>query len=121
MIFCIGENMYKQVIVVRSDIKMSLGKTAAQIAHASLSSCKKADKKVLEKWEREGAKKVVLKVNTLKELLEIYEKVKKEKISCFLVRDAGKTQLKPGTVTCLGVGPDKEDKIDKITKHLKLL
>jgi len=113
--------MFKQVVVVRSDLKMSLGKTAAQIAHASLCSCKKADKEILENWEREGAKKVVLKVGSLEELLEIYKKVKKSGLPCCIIRDAGKTQLKAGTITCLGIGPEKEEKIDKITKHLKLL
>jgi len=111
----------KQAIVVRNDIKMGKGKLATQVAHASVGSMMRASKKVVKEWEREGGKKVVLKVENLGELKALYEKAEKSKLLCFVVRDAGKTQLRPGTITCLGIGPDKEREIDKITKDLKLL
>lgn len=113
--------MYKQVIVVRSDLKMSPGKLSAQVAHASLSSAGAADKKTLAAWEAEGSKKVVLKVSGMNGLHDLKVKAKDLGLPCFLVRDAGHTQLEPGTVTCLGIGPAKEIEIDKITKDLKLL
>lgn len=113
--------MYKQVIIVRSDIKMSTGKKCVQSSHASLGAYKKADKKIIDKWQYEGQKKVVVKVNSEKELLEYFNKIKKEKIPCFLVEDAGLTELKPGTITALGIGPEEEEKLDKITGKLKLL
>jgi len=47
--------------------------------------------------------------------------VKNAKLPHFLVKDAGLTQLKVGTITCLGIGPSEEKKIDKITGKLKLL
>lgn len=102
-------------------MKLSIGKTASQAAHAALGSVKLVDKKIIEKWESKGAKKVVLKTDDLKELMEIYKKLKNQKIPSFLVRDAGLTQLKAGTVTALGIGPYDEKKIDKITGKLKLL
>ena len=111
----------KQVIVIRKDLKMGLGKTIAQACHASLGAVKKVEKSILEKWEEEGAKKVVVKVSSLEELLELYEKAKKSKLPCFLVKDAGLTQLEPGTVTALAIGPAEDEKIDEITGHLKLL
>jgi len=113
--------MYKQVIVVRRDLKMGPGKLSAQVAHASLFSASKAAKAVSEAWEREGSKKVVLKSQSLEEILELHKKTKAAKLPCFLVSDAGLTQLEPGTVTCLGIGPDTDERIDRITKHLKLL
>ncbi len=113
--------MYKQVIVIRKDLKMSKGKLAAQACHASVHAFERARWSLIEKWEKEGAKKVVLAVESQQELEELYKKVKEKRIPCFLVRDAGLTELKPGTITALGIGPDKEEKIDKITGHLKPL
>ncbi|HIH30863.1 TPA: peptidyl-tRNA hydrolase [Candidatus Micrarchaeota archaeon] len=113
----------KQAIVVRSDLDMGRGKTAAQVSHASLSAFRKAelaDKWVARRWEAEGQKKVVLKVASEAELLQLYERMKRE-IPCALIRDAGHTQLEPGTLTCFGAGPAEEAKIDKFTKELKLL
>ena len=37
------------------------------------------------------------------------------------VTDAGHTQIAPGTITCLSIGPAPEENIDKITGDLKLL
>jgi PTH2 family peptidyl-tRNA hydrolase len=112
--------MFKQVIIVRKDVGMEKGKLAAQVAHASLGAYKKAGESDRDEWEAEGSKKVVLKVDSLKEIIEIYDKVRK-RLPCSLVRDAGKTQVSSGTVTALGIGPCREEDVDKITKHLKLL
>jgi PTH2 family peptidyl-tRNA hydrolase len=111
----------KQIIVMRADLKMSRGKIAAQACHACLGAYKKADDRVLKKWETEGEKKVVLKVNDLEELFEIYELSKATNMPIYLVHDAGHTELPKSTITCLGIGPDEDEKIDKITQDLKLL
>lgn len=113
--------MFKQVIVVRKDIEWGKGKLAAHVAHASVDSLFKADSKDVEVWRKEGAMKVVLKIPTLKELTQVSKKVKEAKLPFALIRDAGRTQLKAGTVTCLGIGPAEQKKIDKITGKLKLL
>ena len=113
----------KQAIVMRSDLDLGKGKIAAQTAHASLSAFRKAelaDKWLARRWEAEGQKKVVLKVGSESELLTLYEQMKRE-IPCALIRDAGHTQVEPGTATCFGAGPADEAKIDKYTKELKLL
>ncbi len=113
--------MYKQVIVVRNDLKLSKGKLAAQVAHASLEAYKKAEKDAVEEWEAAGVKKVVLKVADLKELMSIYERLKAAKLKPSLIKDAGHTEVEPGTITCVGVGPVKETDVDRITGHLKML
>jgi PTH2 family peptidyl-tRNA hydrolase len=113
--------MFKQIIIIRNDLKMSEGKKCVQAAHASLGAYKKSDKKMTRKWELEGQKKVVLEVDSRKKILDLYKKSKKEKIPCFLVEDAGLTELKPGTITALGIGPEREETLDKITGNLKLL
>lgn len=112
--------MYKQVLVVRKDLKMGIGKIAAHVAHASLDAALMIDEKVLNDWRKEGAKKIVVKVNSLKEIQELEKKAKKEKIVHVLIKDAGLTQLKKRTATVLGIGPAKEKVVDKITGKLKL-
>ena len=113
--------MLKQVIIIRNDLGMSEGKKCVQCCHASLGAYKKSNKKIIKKWETEGQKKVVLEVDSKKKVLDLYKKVKKGKIPCFLVEDAGLTELKPGTITALGIGPEREETLDKITGKLKLL
>ena len=113
--------MFKQIIILRNDLGMSEGKKCVQSAHASLGAYKKSDKKIIKKWEKEGQKKVVLEVDSKKKILNLYKKLKKEKIPCFLVEDAGLTELKPGTITALGIGPEREERLDRITGKLKLL
>jgi PTH2 family peptidyl-tRNA hydrolase len=112
---------YKQVIVVRSDLKLSKGKLAVQVAHAALSAADEADARIVKYWKNEGQKKIVLSVAGLKELLDIGKKCNALKISSSLIRDAGLTELKPGTISCIGIGPDKEEKINKVTGMLKLV
>ncbi|MDI6655463.1 MAG: peptidyl-tRNA hydrolase Pth2 [Candidatus Hydrothermarchaeota archaeon] len=114
----------KQVIVVRADLKMSKGKTCIQVAHASLSSAEKAAKNAEEwyrAWKKEGQKKVAVKVASEKELHGLYETAKKARLPCCLVQDAGLTELEPGTITALGIGPAPNEMIDRITGSLKLL
>lgn len=115
---------FKQVIVVRTDIKMSKGKIAAQVAHAAVTAALEAMKKKPEwfnAWLEEGQKKVVLKVNSDKELIEIYNKALAMNLPVALIRDMGLTEIPPGTLTTVAIGPAPEDKIDRITGKLKLL
>lgn len=109
----------KQVIVVRRDLKLSKGKLAAQVAHASLTAADKSNFK--EEWVRDGQRKAVLRVENLEQLMELYEEVRQSKLSSGLIKDAGFTQLPPSTVTCLGIGPAPEEELDAITGKLKLL
>ena len=113
----------KQVIIVRKDLKMGVGKTAAQCAHASVAALEKTlneHKDWVAEWKEQGQEKVVLKVETKEELLEWFEKLKK-KFPAVLIKDAGRTQIGAGEPTCVGVGPVQENEIDGYTKELKLL
>ena len=112
---------YKQVILVRQDLKLPKGKLAVQSAHASLDAAMKSDKEIFEKWKKQGGKKVVLKVADEKELIKYMSMLENEGIKVALIQDAGHTVVEPGTITCLGAGPDLEDKIDKITGNLKMV
>ena len=112
---------YKQVILLRKDLKLPLGKACSQAAHASVSAVLKTDQKLVQKWKSAGMAKIVLYVANEKELLKFEKEVRKAKIKCSLITDAGKTTIAPGTTTCLGIGPDDEDDIDAITGDLKLV
>lgn len=113
--------MYKQIIVVRNDLEMSVGKKCAQCCHASIGSYEKTPDAIRKAWRGEGQKKVVVEVNSKKELRQLYKKSKELGVPCFLVKDAGFTELAPGTTTALGIGPDKEEKINKVTGSIALL
>lgn len=113
--------MYKQAIIIRQDLNMPKGKLAAQAAHASVSAVLKSGKEFVKKWESEGMKKVVLKVNDLSELKKLQSEAKKNKLVNVMITDAGKTFFKSGTITCLAIGPDKEKEVDKVSGKLKLL
>ncbi|MBY9008238.1 MAG: peptidyl-tRNA hydrolase Pth2 [Candidatus Lokiarchaeota archaeon] len=115
---------YKQVILIRTDLKMGTGKKCAQSCHASISSAdivRIKNKDAWKNWKNSGQKKVVLRAFSIEELSEIVQKLERAKISYFLVKDAGLTQLSPGTTTALGIGPVLSTTIDKITGELKLL
>ena len=113
----------KQVIVVRKDLKMGVGKIAVQCSHASLLAYEKSlrqNPRYVEEWMAGGMAKIVLKVNSKKELLELFERMKKM-FPAALVHDAGRTQIEAGEPTCIGIGPAPENEINKFTKDLKLL
>jgi len=110
----------KQVILVRKDLKLSKGKLSAQCAHASVEAVLRSDKEKVNEW-RIFSKKVILKVKDEKELLEFKRLADKSKLVNALIKDAGLTEIPPGTITCLAIGPDEDKKIDKITGKLKIL
>lgn len=112
--------MYKQVIVVRADLGMSAGKIAAQAAHASVQAWKNAKDVAHKTWEKSGSKKVVLRVDSEAQLMGLYEKARKYKLPAALVKDAGLTEVPPGTATCVAIGPAAEESIDQVTGSLPL-
>lgn len=109
----------KQVILIRKDLKMSPGKIGAQAAHASVDAVLKSNKKLLNNWKKTGMKKITLKVNSLEELKEYFNKALEQDITASIITDAGHTELTPGTQTCVAIGPGPENKIDEITAELK--
>jgi PTH2 family peptidyl-tRNA hydrolase len=115
---------YKMVIVTRADLSLSAGKLAAQVSHAAV-ACTLLTKKNKPlwflKWQKEGAKKVVVKVETLDDFYPLKEKAEELGISTSLVTDAGHTEIPEGTQTVLGIGPAPSNLIDQVTGELALL
>lgn len=112
---------YKQVILVRMDLKLPKGKLAVQAAHASVEAALKSPGGAVDEWRAEGGKKVVLKAADLDGLRRYEALARKEKLVTALITDAGHTAIPAGTVTCLGIGPDKEERIDRVTGQLRIL
>jgi len=110
----------KQAIVARTDLGMGEGKLAAQVAHASLSAYEDADERTRSAWKGEGQKKVVLEADGEGALFELAESARAAGLPTAVVRDAGHTQLDPGTVTALAVGPGEDDAVDRVTGDLPL-
>jgi PTH2 family peptidyl-tRNA hydrolase len=131
----------KQVIVMRRDLKIRRGKEIAQAAHASMEfirrrivnwydgdssnkwvSCEEDDFNEAEtKWLGGQCAKIVVQVDSLEEMLELHRVAKSKALNAYIITDAGKTEFNGiPTMTCLAIGPDKAEDIDKITGHLKL-
>jgi peptidyl-tRNA hydrolase, PTH2 family len=119
-----SEFSYKQVIVFRSDLKLSKGKAVVQAGHAAVSAAEETRKHHREWWENwlfEGQRKIAVKVKTEKELLALEEAANDLGLPCSLIVDRGLTEVPPNTVTCLGIGPAPNDKVDRLTGNLPLL
>ncbi|WP_254537224.1 peptidyl-tRNA hydrolase Pth2 [Halomarina litorea] len=110
----------KQAIAARTDIGMGTGKLAAQVAHASLKAYENAGPDAQREWKAGGQKKVVLKVKSENDLFELAEQARREGLPHAVIRDAGHTQLDPGTVTALAVGPARDNLVDRVTGDLSL-
>lgn len=114
----------KMVLIVRSDLKLTKGKLATQVAHAAVICFKNTLEKessLAKKWLKVGQPKIVLKVDSLAQLEDLKTLAEESNVTTALVLDAGRTQIAPGTATCLGLGPDYDEKLDALVKDLKLL
>lgn len=110
------------VIVVRDDLGMSRGKIAAQCCHACLGAYRSlSNQSITEQWETRGAKKVVLRSQSEDELVSICELAQQLGLPSYLVVDAGHTEIAPGSITAVGIGPAYEELFEPVTGHLKLL
>lgn len=127
----------KQVIVIRKDLKMRRGKEIAQGSHASIAFLTRRFalaqqnnniifpnvflSKAEQDWLDGSFTKVVCQVGSLEELQEVETCARLAKVETHVVVDNGLTEFNGiKTTTCLAIGPDYEDKIDKITGHLRL-
>ncbi|KAK7240451.1 aminoacyl-tRNA hydrolase [Aureococcus anophagefferens] len=122
---------YKMLLCVNMDLKdeagkstkMKPGKVAAQCCHAVLGAYKRGARKApaaVKWWSMTGQAKVCVKVPKEEELLELQATLAAAGVVSYLVEDAGRTQVAPGSKTVLAVGPAPVKVLDQFTKHLKL-
>ncbi len=115
---------YKLVVLVRTDLDMGKGKIAAQVGHASVECAlraEKKDRKAFDSWMDCGQRKVVLKVSGKDEMIRYMKEARSCGLYTVLITDAGRTQVEPGSATCIGIGPAPESEVDKVTGGLKML
>ena len=116
----------KMTVCVRKDIAMSVGKIASQVAHACLQLATNLEKnssrkQLVKKWQEESNEKiVVLECSSFESMLSLQSKASELGVPFAPIADAGRTEVTPGTITCIAIGPNYEHIIDKITGHLKL-
>jgi len=140
----------KQVIVIRRDLRMRRGKEIAQGAHAAMSFLTKpvydgqepmalirhdvppkpekdydiysmALNPATLNWIKNGFRKITCQVDTEEDLRAIKALADDEGVICHVIEDNGTTEFHgEPTITCLAIGPDWSDKVDKVTKDLKL-
>ena len=107
--------------MVNESLKLPRGKLAAQVAHAAVASLLLAGRDDLQAWLNDGMPKVVLAGIDEADVVRCYEEALSANIATHLIKDAGRTVIAAGTITCVGIGPAGEEEIDKITAELRLV
>ena len=128
----------KQIIIVRTDLAMPLGKAFSQVSHASMAFISNKIREGMKQSDESGVvtvslneaerqwfelkfTKIALAVSSEEELRSLHRQFEEKGIATALIVDDGTTVFggQP-TATCLGVGPAFADEIDPIAGHLKL-
>ena len=133
-----SENI-KQVLVVRTDLKMRRGKEDSQCGHAALAFIGRRIQDylkavafiansfpdemqvpiVLNKWERDWFldiyTKITLAADSEEELWAVRDLCEQAGLPVQVIIDAGLTEIPPNTPTCIAIGPAPAEKIDAIT------
>ncbi|KAF9459478.1 peptidyl-tRNA hydrolase PTH2-domain-containing protein [Collybia nuda] len=113
-----------KVLVVRTDLKMTPGKIAAQCGHATLACYKalaKKNLKLVQHWEHTGQAKIALRATSEDQLIELEAIAKSLNLCARSIQDLGRTQVAEGSRTVLGIGPAPINLINEVTGKLRLL
>jgi len=112
----------KQMIVIRSDLNMGVGKTAVQVAHASMKSLlENIDHPAIKEWLAGPFTKIAVTVDSEEALHDVMNNAKEAGIIVADIIDAGRTEFNGvPTLTCAAIGPATHEELSPITGHLKL-
>lgn len=119
----------RMTLIVRQDLKMGKGKAAAQCSHATLALYKKItnpeseayNPEMVRRWEYgNGQAKITLQVKDQEDMDVLFAQAISLGVNCYIVHDAGRTQVEAGSATVLGLGPAPKVVLDQITGGLKL-
>lgn len=121
------EDPIVQYYIIRSDIQMSPGKVAAQVAHGAMMFLLRYQQllnyhsgdyierlKLTEEWLNGSFRKVTLKGDS-----KDFARLTKE-LEVFLVRDAGLTEVDPNTETVLVTWPMRKSQRPKFLARLRV-
>jgi len=109
-------------LIVRKDLKLSTGKIAVQCSHAAVQCsliAKKKESRLFERWVNGGARKICLEIENLESLKSLMSQAMGADLVSYIVKDAGHTEIPPGTITVLGIGPAPRKTIDALIGDLK--
>jgi peptidyl-tRNA hydrolase len=123
------ENKIVMVFLVRNDIKMGKGKIAVHVGHATqyiIEECIQRKHVTYTTWKRfHNSQKMVLKVNSGKELDELHSKLVelayKLHFPVKIVKDDQATQRSDNMTIVVGFGPIRRNEVDWVIGGLKLL
>ncbi|CDW56218.1 peptidyl tRNA hydrolase 2 [Trichuris trichiura] len=118
-------NLYKMVFVVNSELRMGVGKIAAQVGHGALGLYQLLQRQPehyesLGYWCLQGQPKIVLKGRNADHLLSLKLLAEEKNLSCYTVHDAGRTQVASGSFTVLSIFGARS-LVDLVTGELQLL
>ncbi|KFD50883.1 hypothetical protein M513_08196 [Trichuris suis] len=118
-------NLYKMVFVVNSELRMGVGKIAAQVGHGALGLYQLLERQPehyesLGYWCLQGQPKIVLKGRDAEHLLSLKLLAEEKNLSCYTVHDAGRTQVASGSFTVLSIFGARS-LVDLVTGELQLL
>jgi PTH2 family peptidyl-tRNA hydrolase len=122
----------KQIIAVRTDLNMGRGKIAGQVAHAAMEFLRES---IMEHDHRHGVElsmperewlfgdrtKIVVQGGNEASMLQLQQDAIDRGLQAHVIRDLGKTEVDPGTVTAVAIGPAHDYELIELTGHLRLL
>lgn len=114
----------KMWLVVRTDLGMSPGKLAVQAMHAAATlhlELADFDPERLTAYLKEATPKICVKVSSLAELNRVAEEARKAVIPYCTIRDAGRSEVDPGTKTVCLFGPAYREELPPFLKRLQVL
>ena len=88
-------------------------------AVASLQRAKKTHSRMVQRWKESASRKICLAVDDEEEIEYFLNLVQEASLPFALIKDAGLTEVAPGTVTVLGVGPAPRHTMDSLFGELK--
>ena len=111
---------YKVVVLVRTDLEMSAEKVAAQVGHAAIAAYRQGKPTEVQTWQSTGEALIVLKANSQQMMAVLGKRAQEAGLDVNSIQDAGRTEMEPGSMTVMAIGPAEVSRIDAVTDRLEL-